>query len=122
MVTHIGKVCIHVNVRTSSSECQLVNGLCAPGLVLLLVESLEHVRLVALGELDTILQQLDKRGGKVLKEGVLVVGILLDKAQKLVVLHQGHVGGQHHPALVVVVLLVAGLVGLKLASSVRLAG
>lgn len=56
------------------------------------------------------LEQLDDDVGKVVEEGLAVLGVLFDVLLESLVLDQGHVGRQHHQALGGLVLVLLGSV------------
>lgn len=70
----------------------------------LLAGGLESVDLGVLVEGASELKELLDDGSKVVKEALLVLGVDLSPLAELLVLHHGHVSGQHHQRLGLLVL------------------
>jgi len=68
------------------------------------VGGLELVNLGVLIKVDTELKELLGNLGKVLEELLLILGVDLDPLAELLVLGHGHIGGQHHKGLGLLVL------------------
>src|SRR5689334_16656818 len=90
------------NTRSSLSSLPTTSSL--PPLNLS-VDGLEGPPLGALGERHAQLKELGDDGREVLEEEVVVGGVLLHPLLELLVLDKGHVGGKHHQALGLLVLV-----------------